>query len=120
MKFKYAGIRCLESFGGDLLLTDTSLKHDLILSKDELKKASQDMNVSYRLASKLMKYFERHIDLRWQSVKVRLIKIGETDKAFVIRKRSLIKAGDISALKKLEKDIYFYEQDYLDKLNNMA
>lgn len=111
MKFKNAGVRCLESFDGDILLTDYSLKHDMIITREEFKKAERNINSAYKLICRLKKYFERHIDLRWTETKKQLIEIAKIDKSFVRRKKDLIRKGDIAALKKLEKDIYFYSAE---------
>lgn len=121
MKFKACGLRILESKEGHYLLTHSNLNADLLIRKQELDEAILSMPKAYELLKKITDYLTKVESLRWAKIKSDLIKIAQTDKAFVQHRKALIREGTLNSLKKLERDIYFYniDKNAIQELNKL-
>ena len=111
MKFKKCGILLLESINGDVLLAAPDLKIDTMVTSELLDRAEVDDKKAIILARQFLNFIRKQRSDRWIQAKKDLIEIAEVDTGFVKRLKAHIEAETIEALRKIEKDIFFWKQE---------
>lgn len=110
LKYQQNGLRILDSRGGDLMIVDPRLNATCVFTAEFLKQTEEDPQKMAWLGKKFFDFLKRHTALRWKEVKKQLTNID--DQKFITRMNSLVAAGSIDALRKIEKDIYFWKKNH--------
>lgn len=111
LKLKQNGLRFLDSRSGDILLADSRLEMQLLLTSEFLTKAKEDPQKMTLLGHKLLDFLERHTIARWRYVEKTLEEIKRSNEDFVSKYVGQMERRTIDDLRKCEKDIYFYQKE---------
>lgn len=112
LKLKQNGLRFLDSRGGDILLADPRLEMQLLFTSEFLERAKEDPQKMMLLGKKLMEFLKRHTEARWKRIQEELQEIGKIDAMFADKYKGQYFKQNIDALRKCEKDIYFWHKDH--------
>lgn len=108
LKFKQNGLRVLDSRSGDLMIVDPRLNMTCMFTAEFLKQAEEDPQKMAWLGKKFFDFLAKHTEARWRIVKSELDTIA--DVKFKSRMMIHVQADTIEALRKIEKDIFFFKQ----------
>lgn len=111
LRFKQTGIKILQSKFGDLLIVDPRFKTETMITKSLIDLTKEDDQKLLIFARQILNFLSKHDTARWEKVEAKLFEIKKTDSDFFKNAFRYVNVKTLENLHKLEKDIYFWEQN---------